>query len=167
MQNDNVIRYSPGVEEFGMSAQNRSGSFQGAGELELYYQSWHPQALVRAVLVVVHGHGGHSGIFTRLVEYLVEYLVDRDYVIYSFDLRGHGRSPGQRGYINSWAEYRADLAAFLKFVKTKESQLPLFLIAQSMGGTIALDYLLRESPQIQGSRITQRSQLSRGIGIHE
>ena len=129
-----------------MSAQNRSGTFQGAGKLELYYQSWHPPASAKAVLVVVHGHGGHSSIFTRLVDY----LADRDYIIYSFDLRGHGRSPGQRGYINSWAEYRADLAAFLELVKTQESQLPLFLIAQSMGGTIALDYLLRESPQLQG-----------------
>ena len=129
-----------------MSAQNKSGTFQGAEKLELYYQSWHPPDLAKAVVVVVHGHGGHSGIFTRLVEY----LVDRDYIIYSFDLRGHGRSPGQRGYINCWAEYRADLAAFLQLVRTQESQLPLFLIGQSMGGTIALDYLLKESPQIQG-----------------
>ena len=129
-----------------MSEQNTSGTFQGAEKLELYYQSWHPPDLAKAVVVVVHGHGGHSGIFTRLVEY----LVDRDYIIYSFDLRGHGRSPGQRGYINCWAEYRADLAAFLQLVRTQESQLPLFLIGQSMGGTIALDYLLRESPQLQG-----------------
>lgn len=128
-----------------MSEQNRVGTFCGAG-IELYYQSWHPQAVAKAVLVVVHGHGGHSGIFSRLVEY----LVDRDYIIYSFDLRGHGRSPGQRGYINSWAEYRADLAAFLQLVRTQKSQLPLFLIGQSLGGTIALDYLLSESPQLQG-----------------
>ena len=129
-----------------MSAQHKSGTFQGAGKIELYYQSWHPQASAKAVVAVVHGHGGHSGIFTRLVEY----LVTCDYIIYGFDLRGHGRSPGQRGYINSWAEYRADLAAFLQLVKTQESPLPLFLIGQSMGGTIVLDYLLRESPQLQG-----------------
>lgn len=129
-----------------MRKQNRAGTFYGTGKLELYYQSWHPQAAAKAILVVVHGHGGHSGIFTRLVEY----LIDRHYIIYSFDLRGHGRSPGQRGYINSWAEYRADLAAFIEFIRTQESQLPLFLIGQSMGGTIALDYLLRESPQLQG-----------------
>lgn len=126
--------------------QNQEGTFQGADGLELYYQSWHPRALARAVLVVVHGHGGHSSIFGRLVEY----LVDRDYIIYSFDLRGHGRSPGQRGYINSWAEYRADLAAFLELVKTKQPNLPLFLVGQSMGGTIALDYALRSSDRLQG-----------------
>ena len=129
-----------------MPKQNREGTFQGANGLELYYQSWHPQASARAVLVIVHGHGAHSGIFTRMVEYLVAL----DYIIYSFDLRGHGRSPGQRGYINSWSEYRADLAAFLHLVTEKQPELPLFLVAQSMGGTIALDYVLRESNQLQG-----------------
>ncbi|MGB5635017.1 MAG: lysophospholipase [Waterburya sp.] len=129
-----------------MVNQNWEGTFPGAKELELYYQSWHPQASAKAVLVIVHGHGAHSGIFTRMVEYLVE----RDYIVYSFDLRGHGRSPGQRGYINSWAEYRADLTAFLKLVTTKEPNFSLFLIGQSMGGTIALEYVLQESNPLQG-----------------
>lgn len=128
--------------------QHQEGSFQGANGLELYYQSWHPPDSGRVVLVIVHGHGGHSGIFTRMVEY----LIDRNYIIYSFDLRGHGRSPGQRGYINSWAEYRADIAAFLQFIKTKESALlPWFLIGQSMGGIIALDYLLKATHQLSGA----------------
>ena len=129
-----------------MTKQKREETFQSADGLELYYQSWQPQASAKAVLVVVHGHGGHSGIFTKMVEYFVA----RNYVIYSFDLRGHGRSPGQRGYINSWAEYRADLAAFLELVKTHQPNLTLFLIGQSMGGTIALDYVLRKSSRLQG-----------------
>ena len=129
-----------------MSNRNYEGTFQGADGLELYYQSWYPQAPARTVLVIIPGHGAHSGIFTKMVEYLIE----RDYIVYSFDLRGNGRSPGQRGYINSWAEYRADLTAFLDLVKSKEPQQQLFLIAQSMGGTIALDYILQETNQIQG-----------------
>ncbi len=129
-----------------MKNHNCKGTFQGTNRLELYYQCWHPQALARAVLVIVHGHGGHSGIFTRMSEYLIE----RNYIVYSFDLRGHGRSPGQRGYINNWAEFRVDLKAFLNLVRTKEPDLSLFLIGQSMGGTIALDYVLREPNQLQG-----------------
>ncbi len=129
-----------------MIDQHKEGIFQGANGLELYYQSWYPPASAQAVLAIVHGHGGHSGIFTRMVEYLTE----RGYIVFGFDLRGHGRSPGQRGYINSWAEYRADLIAFLKLIKTAEPNLPLFLVGQSMGGTIALDYALRESNQLQG-----------------
>lgn len=129
-----------------MTNQNREGTFQGANGVKLYYQSWTPTA-ARAVLIIVPGHGGHSGVFTRMVEYLTEC----NYIVYSFDLRGNGRSPGQRGYINNWAEYRADLQAFLNWVKIKQPRnLPWFLIGQSMGGTIALDYVLREPNQLQG-----------------
>ena len=125
---------------------HREGMFQGADELKLYYQSWHPQRLAQAILVIIPGMGGHSGIFTKMVEYLIE----RNYSVYSFDVRGNGKSPGQRGYINSWAELRADLKAFLNLVTSQEPTLPLFLIGHSVGGTIALDYVLREAHKIQG-----------------
>lgn len=140
-----------------ITERNREGTFLSADGLELYYH-WHPQAEAQAVLVIVHGHGGHSGVFTRIVEY----LSDCPYLIYSFDLRGHGRSPGQRGYINSWAEYRSDLTAFLNLVKTQCPNLPLFLIGQSMGGTIALDYVLREQAKLPGL-ILMSPALSLGI----
>ncbi len=126
-----------------MTNRNHEGTFQGASGLELYYQSWHPQTLARAVLVIVHGHGGHSSIFSQMVDYLTEC----SYIIYGFDLRGNGRSPGQRGYINSWVEFREDVNNFLNFVRSKEPESKVFLIGQSMGGTIALDYILREENQ--------------------
>ncbi len=129
-----------------MSNQNQEGTFQGANGLELYYQSWHPPALGKAVLIIIPGHGGHSGIFTRMVKYLLE----RNYIVYAFDLRGNGRSPGQRGYINNWSEFRVDLIAFLNLVTTENPNLPLFIIGQSLGGTIALDYALREPNSIKG-----------------
>lgn len=129
-----------------MTERHREGTFQSADGLKLYYQSWHPQGSAKAVLVIVHGHGGHSGVFGRIIEY----LIPRGYIICSFDLRGHGRSPGQRGYINSWGEYRADLTAFLDLVKSEQPSLPLFLLGQSMGGTIALDYVLRQLDGISG-----------------
>jgi alpha-beta hydrolase superfamily lysophospholipase len=81
---------------------------------------------------------------------VVGYLVAKNYIVYGFDLRGNGRSPGQRGHINSWAEFREDLVTFLKLVKTKESDSPCFVLAQSLGGAIALDYALRFGETLQG-----------------
>ena len=129
-----------------MTNQHKEGTFQGANGWKLYYQSWHPPVVAKAVLVIVHGHGGHSGIFTRMINYLLE----RNYAVYIFDLRGNGRSPGQRGYINNWAEFREDLTAFLELVTAENPDLPLFLIGQSLGGTIALDYVLHQSNSIKG-----------------
>ena len=98
--------------------KHQEGTFLGAGDIELYYQSWYPHRSPHAIIVMVHGLGVHSNVFdcergSRVdntprcgVDNMVGFFVKRDYAIYAFDLRGHGRSPGQRGYINSWSEFR-------------------------------------------------------------
>lgn len=128
------------------SFRPHEGQFIGADGLKLYYQSWHPRSTTKAIVIMVHGLGVHSGIFANIVEF----LINHNYGVYGFDLRGHGRSPGQRGYINSWSEFREDLKALLQLVSQKESPLPIFLLGQSLGGTIALDYALRFGEQLQG-----------------
>ena len=129
-----------------MPTQNKQGTFKGAKGLELYYQSWHPPATAHAVIVMVHGHGGHSGIFDRVVEFLTQ----QNYLVYGFDLRGNGRSPGQRGYIDNWAEFRTDLTAFIDLVTAENPDLPMFLLGQSLGGAIVLDYALHNADSIKG-----------------
>ncbi|HEY74831.1 MAG TPA: alpha/beta hydrolase [Thermoflexia bacterium] len=122
------------------------GTFQGYGGLELYYQRWRPEGEPKAVLVIVHGFGEHSGRYGNVVDW----LVPKGYAVYGFDLRGHGRSPGQRGYIHRWAEYREDVRAFLTFVQEQEPGRPLFLMGHSMGGLIVLDYALHHPEGLQG-----------------
>src|SRR5579883_3415220 len=89
------------------------GSFRGAGGLHLHYQHWRSDTTPpAAILALVHGFGEHSGRYGNVVEHLTE----RGYAVYGFDNRGHGRSPGQRGHINAWAEFREDVGAFLSLV---------------------------------------------------
>lgn len=126
------------------------GTFKGFGGLELYCQSWHPQEQTQAVVILVHGLGGHSGLFSNAVQY----LVPQGYEVYAFDLRGHGRSPGQRGHINAWSEFREDLHEFLHYIETHRSGCPCILWGHSLGGTIALDYALRAQDSIQGLIVT-------------
>jgi alpha-beta hydrolase superfamily lysophospholipase len=125
------------------------GKFKGVGELDLYYQSWHPAGKIRGILVVVHGLGGHSGRYGNIVEH----LLPQQYAIYGLDLRGHGQSPGQRGYINNWAEFRDDLQAFIKFVQQQQPGYPMFILGHSLGGVIVIDYTLRcpqDASSLQG-----------------
>ncbi|GAB4535784.1 MAG: monoacylglycerol lipase [Pleurocapsa sp.] len=137
--------------------KHQQGKFSVIQNLELYYQSWHPNENVRGIVVFIHGLGGHSGVFDNLVEFLVA----RNFSVYGFDLRGHGRSPGQRGYINNWSEFREDVQAFLHFVRIQECDRPLFLLGQSLGGTIALDYALRYPSGLQGLVV-----LSPALGVN-
>ena len=127
----------------------KEGTFPGVDEFNLYYQSWHPEKQIRGTLIIVHGLGGHSGLFTNVIQH----FVDRAFAVYIFDQRGHGRSPGQRGYINRWAELRTDLATFLQLVKTEVTNCPCFLLGHSLGAAVVLDYVLQPENlpvQLQG-----------------
>jgi alpha-beta hydrolase superfamily lysophospholipase len=118
---------------------HREGTFKGVEGLNLYYQSWHPKGKTQAILALVHGLGGHCGLYKNVVEH----VLSKQYAVYGFDLRGHGRSPGQRGYIHNWSEYRDDLGSFLQFIQHQEPGTPIFLFGHSMGGLIVIDYTLR------------------------
>lgn len=125
---------------------HKQGTFPGHGGLELYYQRWRPADEPRAVLAVVHGFGEHSGRYGNVVDW----FVPRGYALYAFDLRGHGHSPGQRGHIDRFADYRADVRAFLDLVGRQEPGRTLFLLGHSQGGLIVLDYVLHDPSDLAG-----------------
>ncbi len=126
--------------------EHREGIFRGAGGIELYYQRWRPEGEPRAALAIVHGFGEHSGRYPNVVKH----FVPRGYAVYGFDHRGHGRSPGKRGHINAWSEFRDDVRAFVQLVATQEPQRPIFMLGHSLGGLIALEYVLRDPASLRG-----------------
>ncbi len=126
------------------------GAFPGVGGLELYYQTWLPEGSPLAILAIVHGFGEHSGRYGTVVNL----LTSRGFAIYGFDHRGHGRSPGQRGHINAWDEYRGDVNAFLKTIQAQNPQEAIFLMGHSMGALIVLDYVLRRPEKLAGTIVS-------------
>jgi len=127
--------------------EHREGRFPGSDRTPLYYQAWLPtQARPRAVIVNLHGLGDHSGLYPNLASHFPARAV----ALYAFDMRGNGRSPGQRAYLGSWKEYRGDLEAFVGRVREWEPGLPLFLLGNSLGGLVVLDYVLHHSGQVDG-----------------
>jgi alpha-beta hydrolase superfamily lysophospholipase len=73
----------------------QEGWFSGAGGLSLFRRTWRPAGPTRAVLINVHGLGDHSGLYPTLVQFFTA----RDIAVYAYDMRGNGRSPGQRAYV--------------------------------------------------------------------
>ena len=130
--------------------EHREGIFQGVDGIELYWQSWRPESGLRATIAIIHGFGEHSGRYANVVDC----FLPKNYAVYGFDLRGHGRSPGQRGHINSWDEYRGDVKEFLQMVTRQEAGRPVFLWGHSMGALIALDYLLCDPEGLCGAIIS-------------
>ena len=122
------------------------GEFRGCGDVTLFYQGWMADGVVKAVVPIIHGFGEHSGRY----ENVVKHLASCGYSLYSFDLRGHGRSPGQRGYIEHWQELREDVQSFVEVVVQREPGKPLFMFGHSLGGLIALEYALRYPAGLRG-----------------
>ncbi|MEH2383526.1 MAG: lysophospholipase [Nostoc sp.] len=131
------------IEHSDRIVSRKEGTFQGVGGLDLYYQSWYPEGKVRAILAIVHGLGGHSDRYSNVVQH----LIPKQYAVYGLELRGHGRSPGQRGYIKAWSEFREDLGAFLELIQTQNPGCPIFILGHSLGAVIVLDYILRYPQQ--------------------
>jgi alpha-beta hydrolase superfamily lysophospholipase len=126
--------------------KHAEGKFTGAKSTELFYQRWQPAGAPRAAIAIVHGFGEHSGRYPNVVNH----FAPRGYAVYGFDHRGHGRSPGKRGHINAWSEFRDDVRAFLRLVAAQEPHRPLFLLGHSLGGLIALEYVLHYPEGLRG-----------------
>lgn len=119
-------------------AEHRETTFRGAGGLELFLQTWQPDGAIRAVVAIVHGLGEHSGRYPVLVDALIE----NGFAVASFDNRGHGKSGGERGHIDSWSDYREDVHEFLRYTRSHFINLPLFLYGHSLGALIVTDYVV-------------------------
>ena len=128
----------------------REGKFKGADGIDLYYQAWTPDGPSRANLIIVHGFGEHTGRWQNVLAY----FPPRGYSMYIYDQRGHGRSPGQRGYIDEWAQFRTDLGCFVDLVSQQAPDQPCFLYGMSMGGLVILDYCLHHPEGLAGAIVS-------------
>ncbi|MCM3670691.1 lysophospholipase [Mesobacillus maritimus] len=122
------------------------GFFHGIDGAELYYRSFFPKGQPKGIVLVLHGFGDHSGGMQNICASLVK----KHFLVYALDLRGHGRSSGKRGYIQSWKEFRGDLHEFRRFAVTEQPELPLFIVGHSMGGVIALEYVIDHQEGLDG-----------------
>src|ERR1700679_2833883 len=87
------------------------GTFPASGGTKLFYRHWRPATTSKKALILLHRGHEHSGRFQGLVEALG---LD-DFHVFAWDARGHGRSPGKRGYAESFSTMIADLDAFVRF----------------------------------------------------
>lgn len=128
--------------------KHSTGNLHSTDGLELYYQRWCSDSAPRASIAILHGIGGHSGQSTYT--HLINHLVPLGYLIYGLDLRGHGRSQGRRHSIDKWGNYRSDLQMLLQLIDKTESNQSIFLLGQSLGGLIALEYALHYHHEVRG-----------------
>jgi alpha-beta hydrolase superfamily lysophospholipase len=94
-------------------------------------------------VLIVHGLGEHSGRYDHVARRLASKGLD----VHGFDLRGFGASAGRRAYVNRWSEFHDDVEARLAHVRGLSRGRPVVLYGHSVGGLVALGYVLSDRPK--------------------
>jgi alpha-beta hydrolase superfamily lysophospholipase len=103
---------------------------------QLFLRDWAPSQ-ARGAVLIVHGLGEHSGRYQRLAQWFNQ----RGYAVRSYDQRGHGQTPGQRGAIRDGDDLLEDLATVYTDYMNGLAHAPL-LLGHSMGGLVAMRTVL-------------------------
>lgn len=121
-------------------------TFDGKGGLKIFLRSWKPAGAPRAVVIICHGVNSHGG------QYLwpAGELVKKGHAVFALDLRGRGKSDGERFYVDDVADYVADLAGVVKIAKARHPGLPVFLLGHSAGGVVSATYTLDNQAELAG-----------------
>ena len=104
---------------------------------------WPAVGVERAHLLLVHGIAEHAGRYPHVGARLARAGI----TTHAFDLRGFGRSGGHRAYLDRWSQYHDDVEDRLADVRSVAKGLPVVLYGHSMGGLIALGYVLADPPR--------------------
>ena len=70
-------------------------TFEGVGGLRIATRSWRPGGAVRGVMILIHGFNSHSG----YMAWPAEQFASNGLAAYALDLRGRGKSEGERFYV--------------------------------------------------------------------
>jgi alpha-beta hydrolase superfamily lysophospholipase len=122
-------------------------SFPGVGGLEIFTRSWRPAVnKPRAVVVIVHGFNSHSGQYL----WVADQFAANDLAVYALDLRGRGRSEGERFYVEKIDDYITDVDTLVTMARAQDPGLPVFLLGHSAGGVISCVYTLDHQAKLAG-----------------
>ena len=121
-------------------------SFKNAAGLNIFTRSCMPNGAPRAVIVLVHGFNAHSGYMI----WAAEQFAARGLAAYALDLRGRGRSDGERFFINSFSDYTSDVDQLVAIARAAHPGLPIYVLGHSAGGVVASTYVFEHQDRLAG-----------------
>ena len=127
-------------------ANERAETLERATDPAIFFRSWRPNAPARALVVIVPGFNSHSGYYG----WTAEQLVSSGLSVYAVDLRGRGQSQGERFYVEKIADYVDDVAAVVNVARSREQNVPVFLVGHSAGGVVACLYAVDHQSELAG-----------------
>ena len=125
------MTYPPGAKSH--EAYLSDAIFQTEDGANLPFRHWLPKTDPHAVLIALHGFNDYSRFFQQPAEYLSK----RGIACFAYDQRGFGAAP-KRGLWAGEAAYADDLHTFVRLIKQRYPERPVYLLGESMGGAIII-----------------------------
>jgi acylglycerol lipase len=117
------------------------------GGVKVFTRTWVPSLLpARGLVVIVHGFNSHGGYYLSAAHRLVE----RGFMACALDLRGRGKSDGERFYVSTFRDYVSDVEAVVKRAREQAPGIPVFVFGHSAGGVVACEYALDNQAALAG-----------------
>lgn len=128
----------------------------------LYAEQFVPAGTPKGVVVITHGYAEHCGRYRELAHV----IVNAGWAALSYDVRGHGKSPGTRGYIDRFDMYLDDLAAMQAAARNLVAKdAPTVLLGHSHGSLITLRALADEHPPAVKAAIVSSPYLALRLAV--
>jgi acylglycerol lipase len=115
-----------------------AGTARTRDGLELRTLRWPADGDPRALLLLIHGIAEHAARHAQVATRFAQAGIET----HAFDLRGFGASSGRRAYLDRWSQYHDDVEDQVAAIRAVSGHLPVVLYGHSMGGLIALGYVL-------------------------
>lgn len=117
--------------------------FAGYNETDLPAYLWLPEGEVKAVLQITHGMTEHMGRY----EAFAQYLCPLGIAVAGFDLRGHGKNPGDAEVASfgegGWTASIADMHLFYALLQKRFPGKPHYMLGFSLGSFLLREYLTK------------------------
>ena len=125
----------------------KESSFPGVGGLNIFTRAWMPrQGKPRAVMILIHGFNAHSG----YMQWPAEQFAASGFAAYALDLRGRGKSEGERFYVENFEDYLGDVDKLVGIARAENPGIPIYVLGHSAGGVIATSYVFEHQQEIAG-----------------
>ena len=117
--------------------------FAGYNGIILPAYLWLPDGEVKAVLQITHGMTEHMGRY----EAFARYLCSMGITVAGFDLRGHGKNPGDAEVASfgegGWAASIEDMRLFYELLEQRLTVVPHYMLGFSLGSFLLREYLTK------------------------
>lgn len=100
-----------------------------------------------AVIILIHGMGEYAKRYEREV---IPFFLRNSFAVYSYDQFGHGDTKGIRGYHPGYNYLLDAVDQIISICKQSFANKPMFLYGHSMGGNVAINYVLRRPNELKG-----------------